>query len=53
MMEQPPLPDIPSAPDVVNMPGPVNDPTAPGPDGDVKPDIHPVPPPTDPVPAII
>ena len=52
MIEQPPVPDIPSVPDVVKTPGPVDGPLPPGPDGE-KPDIHPVPPPTDPAPAII
>jgi hypothetical protein len=53
MIEHPPQPDTPKAPDVV-MPGEVNGPVPPGrPDGDEKPDIHPVPPPTDPAPPII
>ncbi len=54
MIEQPPKPDTPSAPDVVKIPGEVNGPVPPGkPEGEDRPDIHPVPPPTDPSPPII
>jgi hypothetical protein len=54
MIEQPPKPDTPQAPDVVNKPGDVNQPVPGGkPEGDERPDIHPVPPPTDPSPPVI
>jgi hypothetical protein len=56
MIEQPLVPDVPHPPDVIRKPQPVNGPIPPGhqPDeGDDRPDIHPVPPPTDPGPAVI
>jgi hypothetical protein len=53
MIEQPPKPDVPKAPDVVNQPPPVNRPVPPGEPEDDRPDIHPVPPPTDTGPAVI
>ena len=53
MIEQPPKPDVPKAPDVVNQPPPVNRPVPPGEPEDDRPDIHPVPPPTDPAPPVI
>jgi hypothetical protein len=55
MLEQPPVPDVPQPPDVIRHPQPVNLPVPPGrPDeGEDRPDIHPVPPPTDPGPAAI
>jgi hypothetical protein len=51
MLEHPPLPDTPHPPDVIKHPPPVNRPLPPG-DADPSetPDIHPVPPPTDPAP---
>jgi hypothetical protein len=54
MIEQPPKPDTPRAPEVIGIPREVNGPIPPGkPEGDEKPDIHPVPPPTDPAPPMI
>lgn len=55
MIEQPPIPDVPHPPDAIRHPQPVNGPVPPGlPDeGEDRPDIHPVPPPTDPGPAVI
>jgi hypothetical protein len=51
MLEQPPLPDTPRPPDVIKHPPSVNTPIPPA-DVDISngPDIHPVPPPTDPGP---
>jgi hypothetical protein len=54
MIEQPPKPDVPHPPDVINHPPPVNTPIPPGePSPDSTPDVHPIPPPTDPGPAAI
>jgi hypothetical protein len=55
MIEQPPVPDVPHPPDAIRHPQPVNKPIPPGEpdDGEDRPDIHPVPPPTDPGPAAI
>ena len=55
MIEQPPIPDVPHPPDVIRHPQPVNQPVPPGlPDDEANgPDTHPVPPPTDPGPAVI
>jgi hypothetical protein len=54
MIEQPPKPDVPRPPEVINHPPPVNTPIPPGePESDSRPDIHPVPPPTDPGPPVI
>ena len=54
MIEQPPKPDVPHPPDVIKHPPPVNTPVPPGePETESRPDIHPVPPPTDPGPAAI
>ena len=54
MQEQPPKPDVPQPPDAIKRPQPVNKPVTPGsPKPDDRPDVHPVPPPTDPGPAII
>jgi hypothetical protein len=54
MIEHPPKPDVPHQPDVINHPPRVNTPVMPGdPEPEHKPDIHPVPPPTDPSPPII
>lgn len=51
MLEQPPKPDVPQPPDVIRHPPPVNTPVPPGgPRPDDAPDVHPVPPPTDPAP---
>jgi hypothetical protein len=53
MIEQPPKPDVPHQPDVINHP-PSVPPGLPGdPEPETRPDIHPVPPPTDPAPPII
>lgn len=53
MIEQPPIPDVPHPPDAIRLPQPVNLPVPPSrPDeGEEGPEIHPVPPPTDPGPA--
>ena len=55
MIEQPPKPDTPLAPDVVHKPGDVvNHPVPTGkPEDETSPELHPVPPPTDPGPPII
>ena len=54
MIEQPPKPETPQPPDVMKKPGDVNRPIPPGtPPGEDEPDIHPVPPPTDPAPPVI
>ncbi len=54
MIEQPPKPDVPRHPDVINHPPNVDVPALPGdPEPGDRPDIHPVPPPTDPSPPII
>jgi hypothetical protein len=51
MIEQPPKPDVPHPPHPIKHPPPVNLPIVPGePDAEDRPDIHPVPPPTDPGP---
>ena len=51
MHEQPPKPDVPQPPDVIKRPQPVNKPIPPGePVPEDRPDVHPVPPPTDPGP---
>ena len=51
MLEQPPLPDVPHPPDVIKQPPPVNTPIPPGDAGlSDRPDLYPVPPPTDPGP---
>jgi hypothetical protein len=53
MIEQPPKPDVPHQPDVVNHP-PDLIPALPGdPEPEQRPDVYPVPPPTDPSPPII
>jgi hypothetical protein len=53
MIEQPPIPDVPHPPDAIRLPQPVNLPVPPSrPDeGEESPEVHPVPPPTDPGPA--
>jgi len=54
MIEHPPVPDAPHPPDVVRQPPPVNGPISPAePNPEERPDVHPVPPPTDPGPPII
>ena len=54
MIEQPPKPDVPRPQDVINRP-PAGETPLPPDDGDIHehPDVHPVPPPTDPGPSII
>lgn len=54
MIEQPPIPDVPRPPDVINHPIPKPAPLPPAePDDRNRPDVHPVPPPTDPGPVVI
>ena len=54
MLEQPLQPDVPKPPDVIKRPQPVNTPIPPGdPIAEDRPDVHPVPHPTDPGPAVI
>lgn len=54
MIEQPPQPDVPQPPDLVKRPKPEQMPTVPDETlPEERPDVHPVPPPTDPGPAII
>lgn len=54
MIEQPPEPDVPQPPDALKPPRPVHTPVGPGETGEpTGPDIHPVPPPTDPAPPAI
>ncbi len=54
MIEQPPVPDTPHPPDVINQLPPPKVPVPPGdPAGEDEPDVHPVPPPTDPSPPVL
>ena len=53
MIEQPPQPDVPRQPEPLKRPEPVNKPILPGEPRDADPDVHPVPPPTDPAPPVI
>jgi hypothetical protein len=54
MIEQPPVPDAPHPPDLINHLPPPKVPVPPGdPAGEDKPDVHPVPPPTDPSPPVL
>jgi hypothetical protein len=54
MIEQPPQPDVPRPPDAIGHPPPAKTPVPPDEPGhDDRPDIHPVPPPTDPGPTAI
>lgn len=52
-VENPAKPDMPKPGDVLDRPPTERPPDAPGADPEPKPDIHPVPPPTDPGPAPI
>jgi hypothetical protein len=52
MIEQPPIHDVPHPPEPLGHPA-LPGPKLPGPLGEPEPDIHPVPPPTDPSPPII
>jgi hypothetical protein len=54
MIEQPPKPDTPHPPDVINQLPPAKVPVPPSdPAEDERPDVHPVPPPTDPSPPVL
>jgi hypothetical protein len=54
MLEQPPPPDVPRPPDAISHPHPVKLPPVPDETGsEDRPDVHPVPPPTDPGPTVI
>jgi hypothetical protein len=54
MIEHPPKPDTPHPPDVINHPPHPKVPVPPGdPEAEDGPDIHPVPPPTDPSPPVL